>query len=286
MIKIPNTIRIKFFLALVIGLGIASTVNATQNSSSQSAVSFQVFSENAQDENLIRILHETKTYNRVSHIIDQNFILEKPVRLHIQHPKKSQLIATELDQESHVVVLPFSFLHTLYQGLSNKYIHQTTTIEAIFSTTVEFYIWSEFANHLIQEKGLTIEGEQYTARDNFATMMLLNQNTDSSDFITDASEAYLLIHSTHESNINQHSQNELQRDQQRYRHIICLTLGFNETIQQPGLEKDHLKSFSWNKNDMQQCKSSYLTIVRNWYDVIEASLKETNSIRYWLNEKN
>lgn len=290
MIKMLNILKIKILLILAIGLGITSIVKASepdeaQTPKSESAVSFQVFSDNTQDENLIRILHETETYNRISHIIDQNFMLEKPVRLHIQHPKKSQLIATELGQESHVVVLPFSFLHTLYQGLSSKYIHQTATIEAIFATTVEFYIWSEFANHLIQEKELKIKGEQYTARDNFAAMMLLNQNTASSDFITDASEAYLLIHSTHESEISQHNQSELQRDQQRYRHIICLTMGFNETLQQPGIEKDHLKDFSWNENEMQQCKSSYLMIVRNWYDVIEASLKETNSIRDWLNEK-
>lgn len=251
--------------------------------STKQSVSFQVFSETPQDESLIDTLEETQTYNRISKIINNNFTLEKPVRLHIQHPKESQLIATELSQESHVVVLPFSFLHALYQGLSNKYEHQTNTIETIFSTSVEFYIWSEFAAYLIKENNLEIKGETYTARDNLAAIMLLNQNNASSDFITDASEAYLLLHSTNEPHIGQHSQNELTRDQQRYRHVICLTMGFNQTIQQPNVEKDHLKDFSWNENERAQCKSRYLMVLENWYKVIEPFLKDTNSFRYWLN---
>lgn len=249
------------------------------------SVSFQVFSETPQDDIVIRVLRETQTYNRIKKIIDTNFVLDKPVRLHIQHPKKSQFIATELAEESYVVVLPFSFLHALYQGLSNKYVHQPSAINAIFSTTIEFYVWSEFANYLITEKNLEISGEPYTAKDNFASIMLLNQNNTTSDFITDASEAYLLIHSADEPNSHPRIQNELQRDQQRYRHIVCLTMGFSQTIQYLEEEKDHLDSLSWNEQETQQCQTRYLNILSNWYEAIAPILQENNIIHHWLSSK-
>ena len=280
----------KTLFMLIACFGILLTGNTTELSEDkkapiQSAVSFQVFSETPQDEKLIQILEETQTYDRIRKVIETNFIFDKPVRLHIQHPKESQLIATELNQQSHVVVLPFSFLHALHQGLSTKYVHQSSTIDTIFSTTIEFYIWSEFADYLIKEKNLEIKGQRFTAKDNFASIMLLNQNNENSDFIADASEAYLLIHNTGESNVSQHLQNELQRDQQRYRHIICLTMGFNQTVQQPEIEKDHLKDFSWDESEIAQCKSSYSMIMSNWYEAISPSLQENNIIRYWLNQE-
>lgn len=277
-------------LLLIAWLGFLSTGYSSETSEVKAdlpkeSVSFQVFSETPQDENLIEILEEEQTYNRIKKIIDTNFILTKPVRLHIQHPKPSQLIATELDQESHVVVLPFNFLHALYQGLSNKYEYQSDVINTIFSSTVEFYVWSEFADYLIKEKAIEIKGDTYTTKDNFASIMLLNQNNANSDFITDASEAYLLIHSNGESNISQHAQNELERDQQRYKHIICLTLGFHQNIQQEGIEADHLKSFAWNESDMAQCNTIYTQVLENWFAALSPSLHEKNLISHWLNLK-
>tara|TARA_R110002072_G_scaffold140765_1_gene285138 strand:+ start:4505 stop:5413 length:909 start_codon:yes stop_codon:yes gene_type:complete len=284
MIITQDRSTINTLLVLVVWFGILSTGNTTElpqdkEDINQSFVSFQVFSETPQDTKLIQILEETQTYHRIKKIIETNFILEKPVRLHIQHPKEAQLIATELSQQSYVVVLPFSFLHALYQGLSNKYEHQRSAIDTIFSTTVEFYIWSEFAGYLIKEKNLEIKGQPYTTKDNFAAIMLLNQNNANSDFIADASEAYLLIHNAGESNVSQHMQNELQRDQQRYRHIICLTMGFNQAVQQADIERDHLESFSWDESEIEQCKKSYLIVLSNWYEAIETSLQENNIIQ-------
>lgn len=249
----------------------------------QSLFHIQTFEENEQDENLIRMLEEANTFKRIKKIIDSNFVLNVPIRFHIQHPKESKLIEAEFDQESHIVNLPFSFLHTLYQGLANKYEYQTEVISIIFSATVEYYIWSEFAEYLIKNKQLDVQGDTFAATDNLASIIMLNQNNLSSDYIADASEAYLLIHSTRSSTINQQAQSELQLDQQRYKHIICLSIGFDQIIQTPDSEKLHLNSFSWDEKKIQQCKNSYRLIMKNWHQAIKPSLQKNSVIHHWLN---
>lgn len=246
---------------------------------------FQSFSENEQDEALIKVLDETHTFNRIKKIIETNFILTTPIRFHVQKIKESSFVETRLDQKSHIVTIPFSFLYTLYQGLKNKYEHQTEAIDIIFSASVEFYIWSEFAEYLITDKHLEITGDSFAAMDNFASIMMLNQNNPSSEFIADASEAYLLIRQTKSTSISQLTQSELQLDQQRYRHIICLSIGFDQLIQSPEIEKYHLNSFSWDEAKIEQCKNSYLEIMANWYQAIAPSLTSKNLISHWLKQK-
>ncbi len=262
-----------------------NTQQPAQNeiTAAESLLYFQAFTENEQDENLIKTLEEADTFNRIKKIIDTNFILNVPIRIHIQHPKESKLIATELDQESHIINLPFSFLHTLHQGLTNKYEHQVDVINIIFSASTEYYIWSEFAEYLIGNKQLDVQGDTFAATDNFASIVMLNQNNSSSDYIVDASEAYLLIHSTRSTTINQHAQSELQLDQQRYKHIICLSIGFDQIIQAPDYENLHLNSFSWDENKIEQCKSSYSLIMKNWHQAIKPSLQKNSVIHHWLN---
>lgn len=249
----------------------------------QSLFHIQTFAETEQDENLIKMLEEATTFNRIKKIIDSNFVLNVPIRFHIQHPKESKLVETEFDQESHIVNLPFSFLHTLYQGLANKYEYQTEVINTIFSATIEYYIWSEFAEYLIKNKQLDVQGDTFAATDNLASIIMLNQNNQSSDYIADASEAYLLIHNTRSSIINQQAQSELQLDQQRYKHIICLSIGFDQIIQAPDYEKLHLNSFSWDEKKILQCKNSYRLIMKNWHQAIKPSLQKNSVIHHWLN---
>lgn len=272
-------IKLSFFSAF----GFSSDTKKEEKVTLESLFYFQAFSENKQDEDLIRTLQETNTFNRIKKIIDTNFILNIPVRIHIQHPKESKFIASEIDQKSHVVNLPFSFLHTLHQGLSHKYEHQPDVINTIFSTSVEYYIWSEFAEYLIENKQLDVQGDIFAATDNFATILLLNQNSPSSDYIADASEAYLLIHSTRSSTINQQAKSELELDQQRYKHIICLSIGFDQIVQHQDIETLHLNSFSWDEMKIEQCKNSYSLILKNWHQAIKQSLQQSSVIHHWLN---
>jgi hypothetical protein len=251
--------------------------------SSHNFLYFQAFSESEQDAHLIRKLEETSTFSRIKKILNTNFILDAPIRFHIQQPKESKFISTELEQKSYIVNLPFSFLHTLYQGLKKKYEHQPDIINIIFSASIEFYIWSEFAEYLIANKKLEIQGDTFAATDNFASMMMLNQNNPSSDYIVDASEAYLLIHSTKSSTINQQNQNELLLDQQRYKHIICLSIGFDQITQLSEMEKLHLNSFAWDQKKIKQCKDSYTLIMKNWHQAINQSLQKNSVIHHWLN---
>tara|TARA_R110002167_G_scaffold137107_5_gene323972 strand:+ start:162 stop:1046 length:885 start_codon:yes stop_codon:yes gene_type:complete len=293
MMNIALKITIKKLLLLItlIELGFFSVFGYSSEQSEpkdvippESLLQFQTFAETEQDENLLRTLEEANTFNRIKKFINTNFVLGVPIRFHIQHPKESKLIATELDKQSHVVNLPFSFLHTLHQGLTNKYEYQPEVINTIFSASTEYYIWSEFAEYLIDNKQLDVEGDIFAATDNLATIIMLNQNDSSSDYIADASEAYLLIHSTKSSTINQQAQSELQLDQQRYKHIICLSIGFDQIIQIPNYEKLHLNSFSWDERKIEKCKDSYSLIMRNWHHAIKPSLQKNSIIHHWLNQ--
>lgn len=296
--NIALTITINSFFRLLIAINLSLFLSLSYASDSENAperaeqdtmqsarnmVHFQVSSESEQDQALVNILEEANTFNRIQKLISTNFMLTLPIRFHIQHAKESSFIATEIEQKSHIVNLPFSFLHTLYQGLSNKYEHQSETINAIFSTSLEYYIWSEFAEYLILNKQLEVQGDSFAATDNFASIMLLNQNIPSSDYMVDASEAYLLIHRTKTPRLKLHGQNELQLDQQRYKHIICLSIGFDQTTNDTGREQLHLNSFAWDEAKIDQCKNSYTLIMRNWHQAITKSLHKTSIIHHWLN---
>lgn len=246
--------------------------------------SVETFATTEQDLALLKILDETKTFKRIQKIINTNFNLSNPIRLHIQQPKESQFLATELDQKSHIIFLSFNFLHTLYQGLSNKYEHQKNVIQDVFSTGLEFFVWSEFAAFFIQAKQLEIQGDAFTTRDNFASIMLLNQNNTTSEYTADAAEAYLLIDSNSASNFNLNTKNELQLDQQRYRHIICMNIGYDEWLHKTDIEKDHLDSFSWDEEKIAACKVVYAAALENWYEALKPVLSDKNLIKNWLKE--
>lgn len=247
-------------------------------------ISFKSFAENEQDEKLMSLLEESSTLDSIVRFIEANFIIDTPVRFHIQHSKQAQLIATEIQENSHIINLPFSFLHTLYQGLSNKYALQSDVIDQIFLATFEFYVWSEFGDYLITDKQLEVSGDIFTAKDNLATLLVLNKNTHSSDFLPDASEAYLLINNSQTASINQYTKSELELDQRRYRHIICLTLGFNEATQSPEIEEDSLSSLAWDKSGIARCRSTYHAIVENWYQALKPYLKSDNRFSHWRNQ--
>lgn len=247
-------------------------------------ISFQSFAENEQDEKLMSLFEESATLDSIVSFIEANFNIDTPVRFHIQHSKQAQLIATEIQENSHIINLPFSFLHTLYQGLSNKYALQSDVIDQIFLATFEFYVWSEFGDYLITDKQLEVSGDIFTAKDNLATLLVLNKNTYSSDFLPDASEAYLLINNSQTASINQYTNSELELDQRRYRHIICLTLGFNDATQSPEIEEDTLSSLAWDKSGIARCRSTYHAIVENWYQALKPYLKSDNRFSHWRNQ--
>tara|TARA_R110001592_G_scaffold127070_1_gene338592 strand:- start:4265 stop:5161 length:897 start_codon:yes stop_codon:yes gene_type:complete len=290
-----TTIKTLFFLStlswlLPLSLYIEASENViaqTQTSSKKDAVTqhllVQAFPESEQDTEILKVLEETKTFQRIKKIVSSNFILNTPIQLHILHAKDIQQPQPNIEPKFNVIPLSFNFLHTLHQGLSNKYEHQPEVINIIFSASIEFYVWSEFADYLIKEKQLEIIGDSYATKDNFAAIMLLNQNNPNSDYIADASEAYLLIRHTNTSHLSQHSQNELQLDQLRYKHIICLTLGFDQIIQNPEIERLHLNSFSWDEDKIDQCKNSYSLVMKNWHKAISPALQEESVIHHWVN---
>lgn len=248
-------------------------------------LNFRFFPENDQDRYFRDILESSQVLLKLESQVQQNFKLSAPIYFHIQHTKESQLIEAEIEPSSQVVILPYSFLYTLYQGLSTKYDQQTETIHEMFAATAEFYIWSEIANTIIRQQKLEVQGKISTALDNFATIMMLNQNTPSGEYLVDAAEAFLLIHSLLSSNNDEDVQNELESDQKRYKHILCLTIGFDHLTQTEETGQDHLPQFSLSQQQIDQCQRTYLEIMQNWHNALMPLLKDDNVLNYWLNQE-
>ena len=297
--KIKNTKRISaFVLSLItcVSLPVLSEVNlgadnitftgqaSDETDAKHSRLSFRFFAQNKKDQLFQHMLKSSGTLSNLEKQFQTNFKLDAPIYFHIQHTKESQLIEAEIEATSHVVTLPYSFLYTLYQGFSTKYDQQSETIERMFAATVEFYIWSEVANIIIQNRQLEIQGKRSTAQDNFASIMMLNQNSATSDYLLDASEAYLLIHSL--TSEDEDALSELESDQKRYKHILCLTIGFDQLTKLVETEHDHLEDFSLGRDQISQCQHTYLEIMFNWYEALSPSLQENNLLNYWLNQQN
>lgn len=246
---------------------------------------FRFFPENDQDRQLQDLLESSQALDKLESQFQQNFNLNTPIYFHIQHIKEAQLIEAEIEPSSQVVILPYSFLYTLHQGLSTKYDQQSEVIHQMFAATAEFYIWSELANIIIRQQELEIRGRTSTAQDNFATVMMLNQNNPAGEFLVDAAEAYLLIHSLLSSSNDEEVQNELESDQKRYKHILCLTIGFDHLTQTDETGQDHLAQFSLNMDQIDQCQHNYLEILKNWHQALMPLLKESNLLNYWLNQE-
>jgi hypothetical protein len=248
-------------------------------------LSFRFFEENEQDQRFKAMLESNQTLIRLTQQFRQNFKLTAPIYFHIQHTKEAQLIETEIEPTAHVVSLPYSFLYTLYQGLNAKYDQQSETINQMFAATVEFYVWSEVADIIIQNQQLEIQGNRSTARDNLASIMMLNQNAETSDYLVDAGEAYLLIHSLLSTDENEDVLDELASDQKRYKHILCLTIGFDHLNLAVDTEPDQLTQFALSKEQIDQCELNYLEIMNNWYQALRPILQEQNVLTYWLNQQ-
>ena len=289
-----------FFFGLILGLSSAalSEVNLAkdnlaltnvikdQTAIKQPRLSFRFFAEKEQDQFFQDMLESSETLSRLEKQFHTNFKLDIPIYFHFQHAKAAQLIEAEIEANSHVVSIPYSFLYTLYQGLSTKYAQQTEVIERIFAATLEFYVWSEIAGIIIHERQLDILGKRSTAQDNFASIMMLNQHSASSDYLVDASEAYLLIHSLMSADADEDSLDELESDQKRYKHILCLTIGFDQLTQPEASETDHLTDFYLDKELTNHCQHTYLEVMHNWYAALTPLLQEDNLLNYWLNQQN
>lgn len=259
--------------------------NQSPQAADTSFLKFRFYPESDEDSRYQDILSSNQTLDRLAAQFQNNFKLANPIYFHIQHTKKSQLIEAEIIPGSQIINLPYTFLHTLYQGLNTKYDQQEALVESLFSSTFEFYVWTEVAKIIIQNYTLDTQGKEAIAQDNFASLMMLNQSHPISDFLVDASEAYLLIHSINTSGTNQDMLDELASDQKRYKHILCLTIGFDYLTKPIEADMDHLDDFSLDTEQIRSCQQRYLRILRNWYDALTPALQKNNLLRYWLNQE-
>jgi len=180
--------------------------------------------------------------------------------------------------------IPFSFLHQLHQGLLLKYPQQENVRENIYVAAAEKRLWFELGRALISQYALPISGNEIFTLDNFSTLMLLNQNSLNSDYLLDATEAYLLIDHSEPLLGNNTFQSEQELDEQRYRMVVCLVLGKDlinaEIVQAPYTEI--LGELAWDKKRLEQCQRHYKEKLRSWFDALSPKLKKNNQFESWL----
>lgn len=269
---------------LLILISLPSAANNTAK------LSFQFDTQGPLDEQLIERLKNRQVFERLQRFSENDLKLKQDIVYHIQHPLDSRagLIDSPdtLEQDTSLhIYLPFSYLYQLDQGLLNKYAEQPDIQEAIYGAAVEKYLWFELGRALIDQFDLGVSGQEVFALDNFSTLMLLNLGLQESDYILDATEAFLLIDQslpfTHENDYEA----EISLDEQRYRKVVCLILGkdYLSHLKQNELPYQAvLKELAWDQKKIEKCQELYLQKLQTWVAALQPHLRESNQLKHWL----
>jgi Putative metallopeptidase len=276
------SLRFVSFLLVLVSLPAFANASAT--------LSFEFDTQGPLDEHLIERLEKRQVFERLRRFSEQDLKLKQDIVYHIQHPLDSQagLIDTpeapEEDTRLHIY-LPFSYLYQLDQGLINKYAEQPDIQEAIYGAAVEKYLWFELGRALIDQFDLGVSGQEVFALDNFSTLMLLNLGLQESDYILDATEAFLLIDQSLPFAQENDYEAEISLDEQRYRKVVCLILGkdYLSHLKQNALPYQAvLEELAWDQKKIEQCQELYLQKLQTWVAALQPHLRESNQLKHWL----
>ncbi|KZY97123.1 hypothetical protein A3743_21150, partial [Oleiphilus sp. HI0072] len=232
------SIHIRLLLLLITSTLTFSTYASISITEPQqpSDLSFQTDAKSEYDTKLITRLKKSQVFERLRIFSEQDLILKQSIIYHFHQADQattSQPLALDTassnnKQTSQVDIkidIPFSFLYQLDQGLIAKYPQQEGIQEAIYSAAVEKYLWFELGRALVSQFDLGVSGQEVFALDNFSTLMLINLNHHDSDFILEATEAFLLIRQSIPYGREEDYEAEVSLDEQRYRKAVCLILG-------------------------------------------------------------
>jgi len=294
--KTQNKFHALACIIIFFGILPSHSVCAQPENKSINQVIFHSQTEQENEKRLVETLTTNGVHDRLNHFITTNLQLAGSIHVYFQSNTPPPLSNNELTLEiNHTleidhtniqqnINIPFSFLHQLHQGLLLKYPQQENVRENIYVAAAEKRLWFELGRALISQYALPISGNEIFTLDNFSTLMLLNQNSLNSDYLLDATEAYLLIDHSEPLLGNNTFQSEQELDEQRYRMVVCLVLGKDlinaEIVQAPYTEI--LGELAWDKKRLEQCQRHYKEKLRSWFDALSPKLKKNNQFESWL----
>lgn len=236
------------------------------------SINYRFEESSVRSHELIKLLKERDVFEKLKLFSANNLILKKDVTFVLYEGD-----GPFFDALQNEVLIPYSFLHELYDGVVNKYPQQPEINRKIFSAAVEQMLWFEFGRVLVSQYTLPIRGlEEYTL-DNFSTLMLLNLSDLESEFILDAAEQYLVVDDAKSLLQGSSFQNENEFDQHRYRKIVCTVLGLNDQN-----NVDLLAELAWDSEHLALCRKQYLSNLNDWYEVLFPYLKPDNKMQRWI----
>lgn len=292
------SIHIRLLLLLITSTLTFSTYASISITEPQqpSDLSFQTDAKSEYDTKLITRLKKSQVFERLRIFSEQDLILKQSIIYHFHQADQattSQPLALDTassnnKQTSQVDIkidIPFSFLYQLDQGLIAKYPQQEGIQEAIYSAAVEKYLWFELGRALVSQFDLGVSGQEVFALDNFSTLMLINLNHHDSDFILDATEAFLLIRQSIPYGGEEDYEAEVSLDEQRYRKAVCLILGKDYLARVNRTEQAYhelLEELAWDQKKIEQCQKLYLEKLQTWLDALQPHLRQENRLTSWL----
>lgn len=269
----------------------ASISNSHITPFAQSELEFIVDSKSDYDNKLISRLENASVFENLHSFSKQDLYLKQKViyRFHQQdlHEVSPQADLASLKQQdpSINILIPFSFLYQVDQGLQLKYAEQEKVKNAIFSATIEKYLWVELGRVLMRQFELPFSGNEVFALDNFSTLMLINLNKTDSDFILDATEVFLLLEQSGPLASQEDYDAEVALDEERYRKAVCLILGKDYLLSTEQTEESYhqlLEDLAWNQAKIEQCRKLYLEKLGNWLQALKPHLRTDHSLGNWL----
>ncbi len=185
------------------------------------------------------------------------------------------------DETVYEVSLSFPFLYRMKQSINQQYPEQYELQSKIYQASVERMMWQELGRALIHSIPVQAYDHDAYLLDSFTTLMLLQQYHEETDFLLDASEAYLKIDETTPSMLPPDISDEVAFDDERYKRIVCLILGKDYSSQLELNGGPYLKlldELTWDRRNLERCHQLFLKQTKRWARLLQPVLREDSSI--------
>lgn len=281
MLSIRRPKSLVFCLLFKLAL-LSGPVNANEY-----AVNFDFAAQSPIEELLINKSTLKDVFGRLQLFSSQNFKLKRNITFHFGND--SFISVDESKENNYLITIPFSFLYQLHQIVSNNYPQQMDVQASIYASAVEKLLWIELGRVLIRDYELHVEGNELFALDNFSMLMLLNQHHETTDYLLDATEVYLITEQAFPYLDHSAAEDEASLDEERYRKAVCFILGKDyatklKTTQQPYIQL--ISELAWDQKKIELCKKLYDEKLATWIESLTPHLAENNTMSKWLSPAN
>lgn len=255
---------------------------ATPLQANEPSISFEFNPQSPIEELLINPETLSNIFDRLKRFSKQNFKLKRNIVFHFGDALDDE--TKESDKTEYRVTIRFTYLYQLYQIISTNYPQQEDVQTEIYRAAVEKLLWFELGRLFIQDYELSVSDELF-ALDNFSLLMLLNQYHQTTDYLLDATEVYLISDQAFPFHDSSAASDEASLDEERYRKAVCLILGKDYSTQLEHSNQPYIKLISelaWDQEKIELCKKLYEEKLSIWIDSLKPFLLEDNSIVKWL----